>query len=319
MKTYGATDNNIPLESPSDYQRSDGSDHHGSFTSEVKHAFDPHKLESVVPIWMDFDDLKSNWRKLLRELFAEWFGTMLFVLVGTGSVAASAPFEGRLSSASVVVIAMGFGWGITTMIYATANISGGHLNPAVTIAVVFARKMPALKGLLYWIAQCMGAICGSLLLKWSLPEELCQAIGYGATTLTRNGTFGPNDSLVFHISPGDAIVMEMVLTFLLVLVIFATASLPGDKKEMGSFAPQAIGLAVLCGHLVGIPFTGPSMNPARSFGPAVVGGVWTDHWVYWVGPLLGGFIASIAYTLILSAQVERAKAEHPTTDLAAPQ
>lgn len=93
---------------------------------------------------------------------------------------------------------------------------------------------------------------------------------------------------------------------------------------MGNFAPQAIGLAVLCGHLVGIPFTGPSMNPARSFGPAIVSGrdgigkciffssfnhpdVWTDHWVFWVGPLLGGALASLTYTLILSSTAERKK------------
>jgi len=108
--------------------------------------------------------------------------------------------------------------------------------------------------------------------------------------------------------------MEMILTFFLVLVIFATAPFPGDEKKMGSFAPQAIGLSVLAGHLVGIPFTGPSMNPARSFGPAVVGGTWTDHWVYWFAPLLGGAVASLIYTLVLSAQVERAKEEaesHP--------
>jgi len=289
---------------------------HRGFKKEVQEVFNPHKLERVIPIWVDWDDMRAHWRRLLRELFAEWFGVMLFVFLGTGSVAASFPFEGRLSAATVVVIALGFGFGITTMIYATANISGGHLSPAVTVAIVFARKMPAFKGLLYIIAQCVGAICGSALLKGALPNELCEAILYGATTLTVNGTFGPN--IEFHIYPGGAFVMELVLTFFLVLTIFATASFPGDEKKMGSFAPQAIGLAVLCGHLVGIPFTGPSMNPARSFGPAVVGGTWDNHWVYWIGPIVGGLLASFVYTLILANTVERAKA-HQHTDLSIPQ
>lgn len=76
--------------------------------------------------------------------------------------------------------------------------------------------------------------------------------------------------------------MEFILTYLLVFTVFSTASLPGDSKDMGKFAPLSIGFAVMVAHIVGIPYTGPSLNPARSFGPAVVGGVWTDHWIYWV-------------------------------------
>jgi len=311
MSRYGATDDQqIPLESPNEYTNlREGFDQAKTTVKSFTAELIPHNIEKVQPIFVDWDDMTSNKRRLLRELFAEFFGTCLFVFLGTGSVAATVPFEGRLSSASVVVIALGFGFGITTMIYATAGISGGHLNPAVTVAIMLARKITVVKGFLYIIMQCVGAILGSAFLAWSLPKELCIATNYGATTLTRNGTFGHSGQLTFSLTDGGAMLIEIILTFFLVFVIFATASLPGDEKKMGSFAPQAIGLSVLAGHLVAIPFTGPSMNPARSFGPAVVGGIWADHWVYWVGPLVGGAVASVLYTLILSSQVEQTKAE----------
>jgi len=269
----------------------------------------------MIPITYESEEITVHWRKLIRELFAEWLGVTLFVYLGTGSVIASAPFEGRLSSSSVVVIALGFGFGITTMIYATAHISGGHLNPAVTLGIVMARKMTVFKGALYVIVQCIGGICGSIMIYLTLPTELSEYTSYGATTLTKNGSFCPipflahcpGQEIKWDIHTGGGILLETSLTFFLVFCVFATASLPGDQKKMGAFAPQSIGLVVVCGHLFGIPFTGPSMNPARSFGPAVISGTWKDHWVYWVGPLLGGALASVIYTQILAGSIEKSK------------
>jgi len=207
------------------------------------------------------------------------------------------------------------------MIYTTAHISGGHLNPAVTLAIVLARKMTVVKGILYIIVQCIGGICGSIMIFLTLPTALSDYTSYGATTLEKNGTFCPTPSLsrcpgnetFWSIHPGGGILLEATLTFFLVFCVFATASLPGDEKKMGAFAPQSIGLVVVCGHLFGIPFTGPSMNPARSFGPAVISGNFDDHWVYWLGPMLGGALASIIYTQILSASIEKSKHKAHTT------
>lgn len=300
--------NTIPLEEFTENNRSS--------PSSVDHMDDDFAIgwQPLIPIWYDPNDF-VHWRKLIRELWAEWLGVTLFVYLGTGSVCASAPFEGRLSSASVVVISLGFGFGITTMIYATAHISGGHLNPAVSLGIVMARKMSVVKGLLYWAAQCIGGICGSVLIHLTLPDALSTYTSYGATTLTQNASFCPingvqhcgKDEIQWSIHPGGGVLFEFTLTFFLVFCVFATASLPGDEKKMGAFAPQSIGLVVVCGHLFGIPFTGPSMNPARSFGPAVLSGNWENHWVYWVGPLLGGAVASVMYTQILSGSIEKSK------------
>lgn len=128
MAKYGATDDYVPLDNMTERtplsQTSGGTGTVHIIKEELAEAFDPQKFEKIIPLWADWDDMRVHWRRLARELFAEWFGTMLFVFLGVGSVAASAPFEGRMSSATVVVIALGFGFGITTMIYATANISG---------------------------------------------------------------------------------------------------------------------------------------------------------------------------------------------------
>jgi len=206
---------------------------------------------------------------------------------------------------SVILISLGFGFGIATMVYATANISGGHLNPAVTFAIVASRKMSIIKGCCFMTSQLLGAIVGSGLLKLSIPNEICETVHYGATTLANNATFG---RFTINVSVGGGILMEIILTFLLVFTVFATASLPGDSKDMGKFAPLSIGFAVLVAHIVGTPYTGPSMNPARSFGPAVIGGTWTHHWVYWVGPLLGALFAAMTYNYGMSESAEKSKA-----------
>ncbi|MBF8267809.1 MAG: hypothetical protein HW388_1317, partial [Dehalococcoidia bacterium] len=160
----------------------------------------------------------------------------------------------------------------------TARISGGHINPAVTFAAVLTRKMGVTKGGMYVVGQLSGAIVGAFLLKAVIPDALEGGLGSHA--------LGPG------ITAGAGLVVEMVLTFLLVFVVFATAM---DPKGPGHLAPLAIGLAVLVDHLVGVPLTGASMNPARTLGPAWAAGAWADHWVYWVGPLAGGAIAALVY------------------------
>ena len=217
-----------------------------------------------------------------RSAWAELVATLLFVFLGCGSVVASgAAIGGELTGGRLVAIALAHGLAIVALVSATAKISGGHLNPAVTFAAILTRRITVIKGLMYVAAQLIGAVIGALLLAVAVPDAVEGTLGAHA--------LGPG------VSAGIGIVAEVVLTFALVFVVFATAM---DPKGPGSLAPVAIGLAVLVDHLVGVPLTGASMNPARSLGPAVVAGEWAVHWVYWVGPLIGAAAAGLIYRYV---------------------
>ena len=182
----------------------------------------------------------------------------------------------ELTSARLIAIAICHGLAIAFLVMATAHISGGHLNPAVTLGIMLSRNIRPVRGLMYIIAQLIGAVGGAFLLCLILPTE---------------GSLGSH-ALGEGISVQAGVLMEATLTFILVFVVFATAI---DRRGLGQIAPLAIGFAVLVDHLVGVPLTGASMNPARSFGPALVSGEWVNHWVYWVGPLAGGLVAASIY------------------------
>ena len=214
-----------------------------------------------------------------RSTLAEYIATLLFVFLGAGSVIVTGGLpNGDLDPSRLVAIALAHGLAITLLAYATANISGGHINPTVTFAALLTKKISTARGLMYIGAQLAGAVVGALLLLAAIPDAADTNLGAHA--------LGPG------VSVGMGLVMEIVVTFALVFVIFATAVDPGG---MGNLAPLAIGLTVLVDHLVAVPITRASMNPARSFGPAVVAGERTVHWIYWVGPLLGAAIAGLVY------------------------
>ncbi len=177
--------------------------------------------------------------------------------------------------------ALAHGLAIALLVAATANISGGHINPAVTFGAWITGKISLTKGLMYVLAQLIGAVIGAFLLAAVIPE--------GA-----QGNLGAH-GLGAGISVGGGLLAEIILTFVLVFVVFATAI---DPKGLGSIAPIAIGLAVLVDHLFGVPVTGAGMNPARSFGPALVAGAWENHWIFWAGPLIGGAIAALIYEFV---------------------
>ena len=228
---------------------------------------------------LGIQDIRSGdaWRASAAELVA----TLLFVFMGTGAVVTVGIFVGaggEVTAGNLLVIAIAHGLAIAVLVAAIGRISGGHINPAVTFSAVLTRKMGVSKGAMYVIAQLVGAILGAFLLKAVIPDALEGGLGAHA--------LGPD------ISAGAGLVVEMVLTFVLVFVVFATAM---DPKGPVHLAPFAIGTAVLIDHLVGVPLTGASMNPARTLGPAWAAGAWADHWVYWVGPLSGGAIAALVY------------------------
>lgn len=226
--------------------------------------------------------------KTWKAAFAELIAVLLFVFVGAGSVVVVVGVLGLspgADSGALVAIALAHGLAIATLVAATAKISGGHVNPAVTFAAVVTGRMKLGPGVLYIGGQLIGAVIGALLLDLLIKSSFTDAANLGAHGINKDVLEGA----------GAGLVVEIVLTFVLVFTIFATAM---DPKGMGNLAPIAIGLAVLIDHFVGVPLTGASMNPARSFGPALIAGEWDDHWIYWIGPLAGGAAAGLVYYFV---------------------
>ena len=224
-------------------------------------------------------------QKTWQAVFAELIATLLFVFVGAGSVVVVTGVidaDPGADAAALTAIAFAHGLVIALLVAATIKISGGHINPAVTFGAVITGRMKLSTGVLYVAAQLAGAVIGALLLEAAVVGQFEGNLGAHALNLeVLDGE-------------GAGVLVEAVLTFVLVFTVFATAM---DPRGMANLAPIAIGFAVLVDHLIGLPLTGASMNPARSFGPALVADFWDDHWVYWLGPLIGGGLAALFYYL----------------------
>ena len=211
---------------------------------------------------------------LWRRALAEGFATFALVFAGCGAIVADAERGGweRWASPST------FGLVIMVMVYATGHLSGAHINPAVTLAFSLSRHFPAREAGAYIAGQVAGAVAAALVLLaiWpDMPAEL------GAS--------------VPSVGAGSALVYEAVMTALLMFVIMAVAT---DTRAVGAGAAIAIGGAVGLDALFGGPITGASMNPARSFGPALAAGEWADLWIYLVGPVCGAAIGALAYKVV---------------------
>ncbi|MDA1278694.1 MAG: MIP family channel protein [Chloroflexi bacterium] len=222
----------------------------------------------------------------LRGLAAELIATFTFVFFGIGAVGAALSFVTPLDATGLVIVALGHGVGIFVGIVLIERITGAHLNPAVTIASIVSGNLGAVTGLFYIVGQLAGATFAALL----LDQFLWARDGLGVHAL--------------NVSTGDGLAIEVILTFILVFVVFATAV---DRRGNEAWAPLAIGLVIFIDHLIAVPLTGASMNPARSFGPALIHGAWDDHWVYWVGPVLGGLVAAIVYVFLFGEKGDRDK------------
>ncbi|KAI3828894.1 hypothetical protein L1987_03005 [Smallanthus sonchifolius] len=196
----------------------------------------------------------------LKSYLAEFIATLFFVFAGVGSVIAYGKLtsDAALDPTGLVAIAIAHALALFVGVSMAANISGGHLNPAVTFGLAISGNITVITGLFYWIAQCLGSI-----------------VAYGM-----NGLQG--------------VVMEIIITFALVYTVYATAVDP-KKGSLGTIAPIAIGFIVGANILAAGPFSGGSMNPARSFGPAVVSVDFSQNWIYWVGPLIGGGLAGFIF------------------------
>ena len=214
---------------------------------------------------------------LTRRCVAEAFATFALVFAGCGAIVADSEQGGSLGA---VGIAAAFGLAIMVMVYATGHVSGAHINPAVSIAFAVSRHFPARDALAYVPAQLAGAVGGAVLLRltWSgTPADL------GATTPT--------------VGAGAAFAYELVLTGLLMFVIVSVAT---DTRAAGAAAAIAIGGTVALGALVGGEASGGSLNPARSFGPALVASEWTQFWIYVVAPVAGALTGAVLYGVVRS-------------------
>jgi aquaporin TIP len=225
-----------------------------------------------------------------KALVAEFIGTFALIFVGVSAIATNYIIGGG-KAIDIVAIALAHGLVIAVMVSATAAISGGHLNPAVTFAAMLVGKIDPKNALGYVIFQCLGAIFAASLVKLVFPSTVLQAVKLGTPALGQG------------ITPLMGLVMEFVLTFFLVFIVFGTAIDIHAPKLGGLF----IGLTVTLDILAGGPISGGAMNPARYLGPALMAGEFQYLWLYWVGPVAGGAAAALVYRQLGSLDVLKEK------------
>jgi aquaporin Z len=232
---------------------------------------------------------------LSRRCVAEFFGTFWLVLGGCGAAVLAAAFPAL--GIGFVGVAFAFGLTVLTMAYTVGHISGGHFNPAVTLGLVTGKRFPARDLLPYWISQVIGAV---------VAAGVLYLIASGKEGFDTSGGFASN-GYGAH-SPGGyslmaCLITEVVMTMFFILIIMGST----DKRVPNGFAPIAIGLGLTLIHLISIPVTNTSVNPARSTGPALFVGGWAlgQLWLFWVAPLIGGAIGGVLYEVIFSEYKER--------------
>ncbi|GER54309.1 plasma membrane intrinsic protein PIP2.1 [Striga asiatica] len=237
---------------------------------------------------------------LYRAVIAEFIATLLFLYITVLTVIGykSQSVADECGGVGILGIAWAFGGMIFVLVYCTAGISGGHINPAVTFGLFLARKVSLVRAILYIVAQCLGAICGCRLVK-AFQKSYYTKYGGGA------------NSLAAGYSTGTGLAAEIIGTFVLVYTVFSATDPKRNARDshVPVLAPLPIGFAVFMVHLATIPITGTGINPARSFGAAVIFGkdeAWDDQWIFWVGPLVGAAIAAIYHQYVLRAGAVKA-------------
>ncbi|XP_060099848.1 aquaporin-4 isoform X1 [Heteronotia binoei] len=231
---------------------------------------------------------KGIWTQAFwKAVSAEFLAMLIFVLLSLGSTINWGGAEKPLP-VDMVLISLCFGLSIATMVQCIGHISGGHINPAVTVAMVCTRKISLAKSVFYIAAQCLGAVAGAGILYLVTPRSVVGSLGV--------------TSVHGDLSAGHGLLVELIITFQLVFTIFASCD--SKRSDVTGSVALAIGLSVVIGHLFAINYTGASMNPARSFGPAVIMGKWEHHWIYWVGPIIGAVLAATLYEYIYCPDAE---------------
>jgi aquaporin TIP len=223
-----------------------------------------------------------------RRYAAEFVGVFVIVFAAAGAIA----MDHYTGGTGLVAIALAYGLATAAMVGAVGAVSGGHLNPAVTLAFLVARRIGVAESLGYVLAQLLGAVLAGLVARGLYPQQTVIATNLGAPALGVGVSFGAG------------VALETVLTFVLAFAFLAAAR----SRTGGSPVPRtalAAGAAITVGVLAAGPLTGAAMNPARAFGPAVAQGFWRDHLVYWIGPALGGALAGILHENLLDPRGRR--------------
>jgi MIP family channel proteins len=215
-----------------------------------------------------------------RPLVAEFIGTFALIFVGIGAI--------KTAGQDVLAVALAHGLTIAAFVSATLHVSGGQLNPAVTFGLVCGGHMQWTSAFRYWIAQCLGGMSAALI-----------CLGLFGRDVVITGT----PQLAINLAPGQGILVEGILTFFLVFVVYGVAV---DERGPRRVAGLVIGATITLDILFGGPLTGAAMNPARVFGPAVAANFWHDHYVYWIGPLVGGALGGFAYRLLIERRTATA-------------
>ncbi|KAM0999773.1 hypothetical protein ACFX15_006243 [Malus domestica] len=259
---------------------------HGEFATKDYHDPPPTPL-------FDAEEL-TKW-SFYRALIAEFIATLLFLYITVLTVIGykSQSEADQCGGVGILGIAWAFGGMIFVLVYCTAGISGGHINPAVTFGLFLARKVSLIRAVLYIIAQCLGAICGVGLVK-AFQKSYYMKYGGGANELSAG------------YNKGTGLGAEIIGTFVLVYTVFSATDPKRNARDshVPVLAPLPIGFAVFIVHLATIPITGTGINPARSFGAAVIYNrdkAWDDQWIFWLGPFIGAAIAAFYHQYILRA------------------
>ncbi len=220
----------------------------------------------------------------LKSFIAELIGTFALCFIGAGVIVTDSYTNGGVG---LVGIAIAHGLVLAIMINATGHISGGHINPAVTLGFMVTKRIELGKGIGYIVSQLLGGVLAGFALRVIFSPNVWSA--------THLGTPGLSEGVSFF----NGVYIEAILTFLLVFTIFATAVDSRAPKNIYGFS---IGLVLTFDILMGGPLAGASMNPARTFGPAVASGYFANHLVYWIGPIIGGAIAALIYNTLLMSK-----------------
>ncbi|XP_053115339.1 aquaporin-1 [Hemicordylus capensis] len=234
--------------------------------------------------------MASEFKKKIfwRAVVAEFFAMILFIFISIGSaLGCKYPITNGTVSGTPqdnVKVSLAFGIAIATMAQSVGHISGAHLNPAVTLGLLLSCQISIFRAIMYILAQCLGAVVATAILS-------------GVTSSVPDNTLGLN-ALAAGVNSGQGLGIEIIGTLQLVLCVLATTD--RRRNDVSGSAPLAIGLSVALGHLLAIDYTGCGINPARSFGSALIANNFTSHWVFWVGPLIGGASAALIYDFILA-------------------